>query len=293
MKALAGKVAVVTGANTGIGKETAKGLAERGATVVLAVRDLAKGEAARADILDATGSADLVVLPLDLGSRRSIRTFVELLNEQLGRLDILVNNAGLWTRTRQTTEDGFEATFGVNHLGTFLLTTELLPLLEKSAPSRVVVVSSDLHYRGKIDWSDPMFERRAYGAVAAYSQSKLANVLFTKALARRVEGKGVFVNAVHPGVVATELTRELPSLLQKIWHLFLMTPEQGAATSIHVAMSPALRATTGAYFERSRVKVAAKAALDVKAQERLWELSERLLGLSPSANASARRDAAA
>jgi NAD(P)-dependent dehydrogenase (short-subunit alcohol dehydrogenase family) len=287
MKSLAGKVTIVTGANTGIGKETARGLAERGATVVLAVRDVAKGEAARADILDSTGSADLVVMPLDLASRRSIEAFAAAFARKFDRLDVLVNNAGVWTRTRQTTEDGFETTFGVNHLGTFLLTRELLPILERSAPSRVVVVSSGLHYRGKIDWDDPMFERRAYGGVKAYNQSKLANVLFAKALARRVERKGVTVNALHPGVVATELTRELPSFMRKLAGLFLMTPEEGAATSLHVATSPATRATTGAYFEKSRVKEASKDALDVEAQERLWELSERLLGLARDREAAA------
>ena len=288
MKAHAGKVSIVTGANTGIGKETARGLAGQGGTVVLAVRDLVKGEAARADITATTGNANVEVMALDLGSKASIRAFAKAFGEKHDRLDVLVNNAGVWTRSLQKTEDGFETIFGVNHLGTFLLTRELQPLLEKSAPSRVVVVSSGLHYRGKMAWDDLQFERRSFGGTTAYNQSKLANVLFTKALARRLAGTGVTVNALHPGVVATELTRELPGFVQKLAGFFLLTPADGAKTSIHVATSDAVASTTGAYFEKSREKKAAPAALDEAAQERLWTLSEQLLGLA----STTRKDAA-
>jgi len=279
MEAMVGKVVVVTGANTGIGKETARGLAAQGAKVVLAVRDLDKGDEARSDIVDTTGNADVEVLPLDLASHASIQAFGDALRERHDRLDVLVNNAGVWTRSRQTTVDGFERIFGVNHLGTFLLTRELLPLLEASAPSRIVVVSSGLHYRGRIDWDDLMFERRSFSGVEAYNQSKLANVLFTKALARRLAGKNVTVNALHPGVVATELTRELPSFMRKIAGVFLMTPAQGAATSLHVAMSDECASVTGGYFEKSRERRASVHALDEDAQERLWDLSQELLSL--------------
>ena len=279
MSSQAGKVAIVTGANTGIGKETARGLAAEGVRVVLAVRDLEKGEAARSDIVNTTGSADVEVLQLDLASKQSIRAFAKTFGEKYDRLDILVNNAGVWTRSLQKTEDGFETIFGVNHLGTFLLTRELLPLLEKSAPARIVVVSSALHYRGKMVWDDLMFERRSFGGTSAYNQSKLANVLFTKALARRLVGSGITVNALHPGVVATELTRELPKFVQKIAGVFLLTPADGAKTSLHVATSDEVASTSGAYFEKSREKKAAPAALDEAAQERLWTVSEELLGL--------------
>lgn len=273
-----GKVAIVTGSNTGIGKETARGLAQRGATVVLACRDVAKAGAARDDIARSTGRTDVEVEALDLGSTASIRAFAARFKEKHARLDVLVNNAGVWATSRGTTSDGFESTFGVNHLGTFLLTQELLPLLKSSAPSRVVVLSSALHYRGKMAWDDLQYERRKYSGTAAYNQSKLANVLFTIALARRLEGTKVTVNAVHPGVVATELARNFPSLLMKIASLFMLTPERGAACSLHVATAPELSGVTGQYFEKSRIKAAAKAALDEAAQERLWELSERLLG---------------
>lgn len=271
-----GKVCIVTGSNTGIGKETARGLAERGAKVVMACRDVQKAEAARDDIAKTTGRDDLEIMALDLGSKASIRAFAERFRGRHDRLDVLVNNAGLWPTSRSTTKDGLETTFGVNHVGTHLLTMELLPLLKKSAPSRVVVLSSGIHYRGKIDWDDLQFEKRKYGATAAYAQSKLANILFTKALARRLEGTGVTVNAVHPGVVATELARDYPKILVKLFGLFLLTPEKGAACSLHVATAPELAGVTGEYFEKSKIKLPLPAALDEAAQERLWALTEKL-----------------
>jgi NAD(P)-dependent dehydrogenase (short-subunit alcohol dehydrogenase family) len=288
MKSQAGKVFIVTGANTGIGKETARGIAAEGGTVVMAVRDVGKGEAARADVVATTGNPDVSVMALDLASTRSIRDFAKAFSAKYDRLDVLVNNAGVWTRTKQKTLEGFEIVFGVNHLGTFLLTHELLPLLERTAPSRVVVVSSALHYRGRMVWDDLMFERRPFGGTTAYNQSKLANVLFAKALARRLEGTGVTVNALHPGVVATELTRELPGFVKAIAGWFMLTPAQGARTSLHLALSSEVEKASGAYFEKSRERKASAAALDVTAQERLWKISEELLGLSGSSRASAK-----
>lgn len=277
MANLEGKVCIVTGSNTGIGKETARGLAKMGATVVLAVRDTTKGEAARADIAASTGRSDVAVMKLDLGELASVRAFAKEFQEKYPRLDILVNNAGIWPTTKSTTKDGFETTFGTNHIGTFLLTNELLPVLKKSAPSRVVVLSSKLHYQGKMVWDDLHFERRSYSGPTAYNQSKLANVLFANALARRVEKDGVTVNSVHPGVVATELARDYPKFLVKIFHLFLLTPAQGAECSLHVATSEEGGKVTGKYFEKSRQKTAAKEALDEQAQERLWKLTEELI----------------
>lgn len=278
-----GKICVVTGSNTGIGKETARDLARQGATVILACRDASKAQAARDDIARTTGNEQVKVMPLDLASKASILSFTERFKAEYDRLDLLVNNAGVWTTSRSTTPDGFETTFGVNHLGTFLLTRELLPLLKASAPARVVVLSSKLHYRGKMEWDDLQFEKRSYSGPAAYNQSKLANVLFTLALARRLEGTGVTVNAVHPGVVATELARDYPPFLVKIFHLFLLTPEQGARCSLHVATHPSVG--SGLYFEDSKSKPPARAALDREAQERLWTLSEQLLGLSGAGDA--------
>jgi NAD(P)-dependent dehydrogenase (short-subunit alcohol dehydrogenase family) len=272
-----GKICIVTGSNTGIGKETARGLAARGATVVLACRSLEKACAARDDIAATTGNSDVSVEALDLGSFASIRSFAERFQAKHQRLDVLVNNAGIWPLTRITTTDGLEATFGVNHVGTHLLTRELLPLLKKSAPSRIVVLSSGLHYRGSMDWDDLQAERKKFNGPKMYSHSKLMNMLFTKALARRLEGSGVTVNGVHPGVVQTELAREYPALVMKVFHLFTLTPEQGAKCSLHVATAPDLANVSGAYFEKSREKRAAKAALDEAAQERLWELTESVI----------------
>jgi NAD(P)-dependent dehydrogenase (short-subunit alcohol dehydrogenase family) len=286
---LQGKVAIVTGSNTGIGKETARGLVRLGATVVLAVRDAKKGEAARADIArtEASPDARVRVMPLDLADTASIRAFAAAFKREYKRLDILVNNAGLSPAKRSNTKDGFETTFGVNHLGTFLLTRELLDVLKSSAPARVVVLSSALHYRGKMVWDDLQFTRRKYGTLAAYNQSKLANVLFTGALARRLGGTGVTVNAVHPGVVQTELARDMPRVIVKIMHLFMLPPDKGARCSLDVATSPELAGVSGAYFEKSKVKKPSARALDEADQERLWKLSEELLGLAQAAKRAA------
>ena len=278
---MTGKITIVTGSNTGIGKTTALGLARQGAQVVLAVRDVAKGEAARAEIAaQCKNERDdgVVVMPLDLGDFASIRSFAAAFAQRFPRLDVLVNNAGVSPRKRTVTKDGLESTFGVNHVGTALLTLELVPLLEKSAPSRVVIVSSDLHYRGKMQWSDLQQSHGRFRGLAAYNQSKLANVLFANALARRLAGKGVTVNALHPGVVATELTRDYPKALQAVIKLFMSTPEQGAACSIYVATSPAIEGTTGTYFDKSKPKPASKDARDVAQQERLWSVTEELTG---------------
>jgi NAD(P)-dependent dehydrogenase (short-subunit alcohol dehydrogenase family) len=276
-------LAVVTGSNTGIGKETARGLVKRGYRVVMACRDARKAAGAAEELKqsDPANAALVETAPLDLGSFDSIRGFAVDLVDRWGDsgLDLLVNNAGLWPTTRSTTADGLETTFGVNHVGTFLLTRELLPLLKKAPAARVVNLTSKLHYRGKMVWDDLQFEQRSFSGPTAYNQSKLANVLFTKALARRLQGTSVTTNAVHPGVVTTELARDYPTILTKLFHLFTISPEQGAACSLYVATAPELAETTGAYFESSKEKAAAKAACDEAAQERLWTLTEDLLAV--------------
>jgi NAD(P)-dependent dehydrogenase (short-subunit alcohol dehydrogenase family) len=199
------------------------------------------------------------------------------LAQRFERLDVLIDNAGLAPRRRSTTKDGLETTFGVNHVGTALLTLELLPLLEKGAPSRIVIVSSGLHYRGKMNWDDLQQQSGPYDGMRAYNQSKLANVLFAKALARRLAGKRVTVNAVHPGVVATELMRDFPKAVTAILKLFLLSPERGAECTLHVATSPNLAETTGEYFEKSRAKTASPDARDEQQQERLWKITEDII----------------
>jgi len=274
---LADKTCIVTGGNTGIGLETVRGLARDGARVIIACRDEARGKTARDDVVASTGNESVEVMLLDLASLESVRAFASQVRDRVERLELLVNNAGVWPRARQSTADGFELTFGVNHLGHFALVQELRPLIEKSAPARIVNLSSRLHYRGSMRWDDLMMERGRFSGPKAYSQSKLANVLFTLALARRLADSGVTCNAVHPGVVRTELARSYPRLLVKLFHLFLISPEQGAATSLRVATDPDLATTTGEYFEDEKVRKPSSAALDEKDQERLWNLSEKFI----------------
>jgi len=273
------KIAVVTGASSGIGLETARGLAREGFEVVIAVRDLAKGEAARAEIAGSVPGAVLHVLPLDLASHASIRGFASEVEARYSHLDVLVNNAALVPAARVLTQDGFETQFGVNHLGPFLLTMLLLPRLRASAAGRVVVVSSSVHRGAKLDFDDLQSER-SYSQIRTYAQSKLMNMLFVRALARRLEGSGVTVNALHPGVVATALARDFPAPFRWMAKLFFASPAKGARTSIWLATSPEVAGVSGAYFESRRRVEPDPAAKDDAAAERLWAVSSALCGLA-------------
>ena len=273
------KVAIVTGANTGIGFELARGLLERGATVVLGCRDLKKGEAARLQLVEASGNQNAVLMQVDLANLARLRNFVTKFEARFSRLDLLVHNAGVWPRTRRKTEDGFELTFGVNHLGPFFLNHALRPLLERSAPSRVVVLTSSLHFEATVDFEDLQFKVRRFHGGTAYGQSKLCNVLFTLGLARRLEGRGVTVNVVHPGVVATELSRAAPENARN--PRGKLTPKEGAEGPLHLASSPELAALSGQYFEGTRQKSPSASSLDVATQDRLWAASLALLKLPP------------
>lgn len=280
-----GKVVLITGGNTGIGKQTAIALARMGASVTITSRNPDKGAAALADIRRAAGSDAVECMRLDLASLASVRSFAAEFLATHPRLDVLVNNAGLTLSQRSETEDGFESTFGINHLGHFALTGLLLERLKHSAPARIVVLSSDAH-RGALrglDFDD-LQARRGYSAMGSYCKSKLANLLFTLELAERLQGSGVTVNAVHPGVVATEFAGadDVPGLfgyLVKVSHLFSISPEKGARTSVHVASSPAIEGVTGKYFVRSKQVRPSRAALDKQAALRLWEVSEQLTGV--------------
>ncbi len=277
------KVCLVTGANAGIGLETARGLAKAGALVVMTARDRSKGEAAVADVKRSTSSDRVELLDLDLASLASVRKAAAEFLERHDRLDVLVNNAGLILGERRTTEDGFEATFGINHLGHFEFTRLLLDVLESSAPSRVVNLASHAHRTSSgLDFDDLMIERRAYKSMGAYGDSKLANILFTRELARRLEGTGVVTHAVHPGVVRTGFARDgdVKGLLGLAWKAmgpFLLSAEDGAATSLHVATSEDAGGSSGDYWAKKARTQPRKPALDDAAARRLWEVSEALI----------------
>ncbi|KAH8396957.1 hypothetical protein KR215_006814 [Drosophila sulfurigaster] len=277
-----GKVVIVTGSNTGIGKETVLELARRGATVYMACRDKKKTEQARLEIIRETNNQNVFFRELDLSSLESVRNFVTGFKAEQNRLDILINNAGVMRCPRSLTKDGFELQLGVNHMGHFLLTNSLLDLLKKSSPSRVVIVSSRAHTRGTINVDD-LNSEKSYDEKSAYNQSKLANVLYTRELARRLEGTGVTVNCLHPGQVNTEISRHMPFfqtffgrflVSPLVWMIF-KTPKNGAQTTLYAALDPDLNGVTGLYFSDCKPKEVSAAAKDANSAKRLWEESEK------------------
>ena len=272
-----GKVCVVTGASSGIGRAVALGLAERGATVALICRSEARGAAVVEEIERRGGKGSATLLLADLASQRQVRAVAADCLERFDRLDVLVNNAGVsgW-RTRLVTEGGLERTFAVNHLAPFLLTGLLVERLKASAPARVLTVSSAAHRFFSLDLDDLQGERR-YSSFGAYCRSKLANVLFTHELARRLEGTGVTANCLHPGVVATGLFRDMPRWLRTLLASpLVLTPERGADTVLHLATAPELAAVSGRYFVRRRAARPSRASRDETAARRLWKTSEAL-----------------
>lgn len=273
-------ICVVTGATSGIGKETAVALAKAGATVAVVCRTRDRGEAALAEIRRRAGHDAVSLFVADLSSQRAIRTVAAELQAALPRIDVLVNNAGLALRDRLVTEDGFENTFAVNHLAYFLLTRLLQPTLLASAPARVVNVSSEAHRWGAIRFDDLMGEA-AYDGWKAYAQSKLANVLFTYELARRLDGTGVTANCLHPGLVGTAFASRGPSLIRILSRLarpLLRSPASGAATSVYLASAPEVATVTGQYFAGRRARRSSPASYDRALAARLWGVSERLVG---------------
>ena len=273
------KICIVTGGNTGIGKATVVGLAQRGATVVIACRDVGKGKAALEEIAAKTRASELHVMQLDLASLESVRSFAAAFTARFTRLDVLVENAGVMTQKRLLTADGLEMNFGVNHVGHFLLTELLLPLLKASAPSRIVVVSSNMHASGKIDFDDIAMEKSWTGS---YPRSKLANMLFVRALAKRLDGTKVVVNGLHPGVIATDLARDYAAPIRLMAKWFFKSPEQGARTSLYLASAPEVAEISGRYFADAKEKRPGAAALDDALAERLWTETERLVLASGS-----------
>lgn len=279
-----GKTILVTGGNAGIGLETAKALAAKGGHVVIVSRNEQKGKDALAEInAQATGpKAELLVA--DLASQKQVRQLAATFIEKYDRLDVLVNNAGAFFSEYGETEDGIERQFAINHLAPFLLTNLLLDRLKASAPARVVTVASRAHYRGTINFDDVYHKKNYDGFRRAYSQSKLANVLFTIELSRKLEGTGVTATCLHPGVVSTPIAQKESSGIYRLgWSLlrpFMITPEQGATTSIHLASSPEVEGVTGKYFDKCKAKDVNPEAADREIAAKLWQLSEKLTELN-------------
>jgi retinol dehydrogenase-12 len=277
-KDLRGKVYIVTGANTGIGRVTAEELARRGGHLFLASRSEARTAPVIEEIRRATGNEKVEFLPLDLADPASVRAAAEAFLSRQLPLHGLVNNAGL-AGQRGLTKDGFELGFGTNHLGPFLFTLLLLDRLKQSAPSRIVNVASRAHFKARaIDWEALRRTTASTGGLGEYSVSKLANVLFTKELARRLDGTGVTAYALHPGVVATDIWRELPWGLRHLAKLFMISPEEGAKTTLHCATSPEAAAESGLYYDQSKVLHPSRTAQDPALAAELWRRSMEWTG---------------
>lgn len=270
-----GKTCVVTGATSGIGKETAVALATLGASVVALARDPGRGEAARAEILRRAPGASVDVLTADLSSLADVRRLAADIAQRYDRIDVLVNNAGVISTGRTRTVDGYETTFATNHLAPFLLTTTLRGVLERSAPARVVTVSSAAHTSVRtLPWDD-----LATGAAQAYPVSKLCNILFTTELARRLSGTGVTANCLHPGFIRTALGRDVTGVAGAVLRValaFVPGPATGARTSVYLASSLEVADVTGGYFVKCRPARPSALAADADAAARLWALSEEL-----------------
>ena len=276
-----GKVVLITGGTSGIGKASAVALASMGAEVVVIGRNEERGERAAEEIRRESGNEKVSLMLADLSVQADVRRLAEEFKERHGRLDVLVNNAGLVQSQRTETPDGIETQLAINHLTPFLLTNLLLDLLRASAPSRIVTVSSDAHRWAKLDLDD-LQSRKRYRGMQVYGTTKLANILFTRELAERLEGTGVTANAMHPGGVNTNFgnnQRGPMSLLFRAFKPFMRTPEQGADTLIYLASSLEVEGMTGKYLADRKVKVASDAAYDETLQKKLWEASEKLTGL--------------
>ncbi|HVD45815.1 MAG TPA: SDR family oxidoreductase [Candidatus Limnocylindria bacterium] len=274
-----GKVAMVTGANSGMGKEISLALAGKGATVVMVCRDPDKGESARADVQQNTGNGAVELLVADLSSQQSIRNLVREFAAHHDKLNVLVNNAGVLLPKRTETVDGVETVFATNHLGPFLLTNLLLPMLTAGAPARVVTVSSSVEGMGKIDFDD-LQSAKSYDVSGSYNASKLANLLFTYELSRRLKGTGITANAVEPGFVKTNLKVPFPFSL---FSFMRGSAVDGARPTVFLASSPEVEGVSGKYFSHKGVATkSSKTSNDEDVARRLWETSAKLTHLDPT-----------
>jgi len=276
-----GKLVLITGGTSGIGKAAAKIIAGMGAEVIVTARSQQKGEAALEEIRSESGNDRVSLLLADLAAQAEVRRLAKEFRASHARLDVLVNNAGLYKARRTETPDGIEMTLAVNYLAPFLLTNLLLDLLEKSAPSRVINVSSEAERWGKIDLDDLQSERR-YRGFPVYGKSKLANIMFTIELAERLRGTSVTANCMHPGSVNTNMGRSergVGILLFRTFKPFMRSPERGADTLVYLAVSSEVEGRTGEYFIDREVATPSGEAYDGTLREKLWEASEELTGL--------------
>lgn len=273
-----GKVCLVTGSSSGIGKVTARELARLGATVVMVCRNRAKGESAQQEIQEATGSDKVDLLIADLASLAEVRRVASDFKQKYTKLHILIHNAGGIHNERKTTLDGYEATLAANYLAPFLLTELLLDVLKASAPARIINVSSMAHTRGKIDFAD-LQGAKSYSGWKAYGQAKLALLLFTYELARQLQGSGVTVNALHPGVIASNFDQGLGNFMRWGWKLitpFLASVEQGAQTTLYLATAPEVEGISGKYFSNRKETKSSSRSYDESTRQHLWQISEEL-----------------
>lgn len=270
---------MLTGANSGIGKATALGLAEMGTRIVIVCRNKERGEIAQQEIIEKTGNKNLDLLICDLSSQEQIHKLVSEFKQKYQNLHVLINNAGIVLSKRELSVDGIEMNFAVNYFAPFLLTNLLVDELKKSAPSRIINVSSGVHKRASMDFDDLQGENKKYGAFKNYGVSKLAITLFTYELSRKLEGTGITVNAVHPGVVRSNLGRDLPAFSRGFQKTFFKSPKKGAATSIYLASSPDVEGVTGKYFVNKQPKKSSGESYNEEYAKRLWEISAEMTNL--------------
>ncbi len=284
---MVGKTCLVTGATNGIGEVTARRLAEAGAEVLVHGRNAERGAMTVAAIRAQTGSDKVSFVCADFASLADVRRLAEDVKARAPRLDVLLNNAGAINLKRLTTHDGYELSFGANHLATFLLTNLLLDRLKASGASRIVTVSSSAHWRGALNFEDLNGER-GYKGWPAYATSKLCNILFTRSLARRLAGTSVTTNALHPGVVKSNFMRNnfIGAVLMPLSGPFTITPEEGAKTMLYLATSPEVARKSGGFYDKCAPAPISDAAQDDAAGERLWQVSEKMVGLPPTAHPS-------
>ena len=275
---------MITGANSGIGKATAIELAKMGATVVMACRKKEESEAVQVEIQEKSGNDQVGLLIVDLSSQESVRKLASDFKKNYQQLHVLVNNAGVYFTKRQVTADGLEMTFAVNYLSRFLLTNLLLDIIKKSAPARIIEVAGAYHAKGTVNFDDLQMEQN-YNGASANNQSKLANVLFTYELARRLTGTGVTVNCLHPGAVATSLLakdKDLPlstKLMYRLFKPFFKSPEKGAGTTLYLASSPEVQGITDKYFVNKKMTPSSPQSYDVELATLLWNVSLKLAKL--------------